>query len=157
VATFSNMPDDLVRILMIAGCVVAISIGALGWLFLPPGAYAVLLVAAVAYVVVFFVIRSRWCQLTLTARGVFVRGGRSVNLNWDPITGFGLVMSGKTSQLIAFVAGLGPPKPVAICPLNPQHFPVEAIKAAILAHRPGIHIETQQPRYGYPLRPPPYR
>jgi hypothetical protein len=153
------MPDDLARILLIAGCVVAISIGALGWLFLPPGGYVVLLVLAVAYVITFFVIRSKWCQLTLTPRGVFVRGGRSLNLNWDPITGFGLVMSGSTSQLIAFVAGLGggPPKLVPICPLNPRHFPVEAIRAAILSHRPAMHIETQQPRYGYPLRPPPYR
>lgn len=157
VTTFSNMPDDSARILMVAGCTVAFLVAVITWALVPGGVYAILLLAAIAYVIVFFVLRSRWCQLTMTPRGLTVRGGRKVDLVWDQITGFALVLSGSSSQLVAFVASLGGPKPVGICPLNPQKFPAEAVRTAILAHRPGIPVENQQPRPGFPLRPPPFR
>ncbi len=159
VATFSNMPGEALRVLLIVGCIVAIPVVLVSWVFIPPLVYLVLAIAAVAFVIVALVMRSKWCQLTLTSRGVVVTGGRSAKITWDRITGFGPAVIGSQSYLNAWVvgAGGGPPKPIRICPLEPQHFPPEAIRAAILAQRPTVRVDPLQPPPGYPLRPPPFR
>jgi serine/threonine protein kinase len=155
VATFSNMPDEIWRVLLVVGCVVAIPVVVVTWVFVPPLVYLVLFLVAVAYVVIALVVRSKWCQLTLTSRGMLV-GRKSATINWDRITGFGPVVMGSKTYLNAWVvgAGGGPPKPIRICPLEAQHFPPEAIRAAILAQRPGVRIDPLQPSYAYPPRPP---
>jgi serine/threonine protein kinase len=156
VATFSNMPDEVWRVLLIVGCFAAIPVVLLTWIVVPPLGYLVIFIVVVAYVVIALVVRSKWCQLTLTGRGLLVGGRRSANINWDRITGFGPVIMGSQTYLNAWVvgAGGGPPKPIRICPLEPQHFPPEAIRAAILARRPGVRIDPLQPSYAYPPRPP---
>ena len=141
--------------LLIVGCFAAIPVILVTWAVVPPLGYLVIFLVAVAYVVIALVIRSKWSQLTLTDRGLLV-GRKSANINWDRITGFGPVVRGSQTYLNAWVvgAGGGPPKPIRICPLEPQHFPPEAIRGAILARRPGVRIDPLQPSYAYPPRPP---
>lgn len=158
VATFSNMPDELARVLLIVGCFVAIPIVVASFI-LAVAAGVIVLVLAVAYVIIFMVLRSRWCELKLDSRGVSVTGRKAVNLNWDQITGFGPVPAGSKTFLSAFVVGFtgGPPRSIPICPLEPHHFPPAAIQAAILSYRPTVRIEPLQTRFAYPQQPPPYR